>query len=458
MNSADTDAAFRILFNGTVTHTSNGVQGNAINGFLDTRLNTSTNLTKTSAHLSLYIRNNPAVPAGRYDMGNASNAGLTTDPTYLIARYNTGIAAFGLADSSYATSAASTNSIGFWNGATNGSSAQVLYRNGTSYATGTAGAGAFANNNLYISGANANGTLAFPTDREYAFSSIGDGLSGAEASTLYTLVQGLQTTLGRQVGVPIVSDSDAQAFLNAAEITSTTEANAINTLVIGMKAQGLWTKMKAVYPMVGGTASAHKFNLKDPRDLDAAYRLIFIGGWGHSSLGALPNGVNTYAETKLVPSIRLNTNDHAIFFYTNTNNGPIAVDPLDMGSIENINSRIFLYSRLDAGFAGAADGNFIQAPYTAPLGCFALVTKQSATVTSLFKNATKIGTVNSGGTPPPLYDLIFGNVRITGTPYGAGWSTNRFAMVGISDGLSDADSVNLYNLTQAFQTSLGRSV
>jgi len=199
MNSADTDAAFRILFNGSVTHTSNGVQGNAINGFLDTRLNTSTNLTKTSAHLSLYIRNNPVVPLGRYDMGNASNAGLTTDPTYLIARYNTGIAAFGLADSSYATSAASTNSIGFWNGATNGSSAQVLYRNGTSYATGTAGAGAFANNNLYIAGANANGTLAFPTDREYAFSSIGDGLSSAQASTFYTLVQGLQTTLGRQV-------------------------------------------------------------------------------------------------------------------------------------------------------------------------------------------------------------------------------------------------------------------
>jgi hypothetical protein len=257
---------------------------------------------------------------------------------------------------------------------------------------------------------------------------------------------------------PVVSDADAQAFIEATGIDSTTQANAINTLVIGMKAQGLWTKMKAVYPMVGGTADSHKYNLKNPLNTDAAFRLQFTGGWTHSALGALPNGSNTFARTYLVPTTALNTNDHAIFFYTNTNNGPIAVDPLDMGSIENINSRIFLYSRLDAGFAGAADGNFIQAPYTAPLGCFALVTKQSATVTSLFKNTTKIGTINSGGTPPPLYDLIFGNVRITGTPYGAGWSTNRFAMVGISDGLSDADSVNLYNLTQAFQTSLSRQI
>jgi hypothetical protein len=199
MNSADTDAAFRILFNGTVTHTANGVQGNGTNGFLDTRLNTSTNLTKTSAHLSLYIRNNPAVPVGRYDMGNALDLAMGSNPTYLIARYNTGSAFFGLADSSYGTGAASTNSTGFWNGATNGGTTQVFYRNGTSYATGTAGAGSFANNNLYIGAANGGGTAVFFTDREYAFSSIGDGLSGAQASTFYNLVQALQTTLGRQV-------------------------------------------------------------------------------------------------------------------------------------------------------------------------------------------------------------------------------------------------------------------
>jgi hypothetical protein len=199
MNSADTDAAFRILFNGTVTHTSNGVQGNGTNGFLDTRLNTSTNLTKTSAHLSLYIRNNPDVPVGRYDMGNALDTVMGSNPTYLISRYNNGIAFFGLADSSYGTAAASTNSIGFWNGATNGGTTQVFYRNGTSYATGTAGAGSFANNNLYIGAANGGGLAVFFTDRQYAFSSIGDGLSGAEATTFYNLVQGLQTTLGRQV-------------------------------------------------------------------------------------------------------------------------------------------------------------------------------------------------------------------------------------------------------------------
>ena len=95
-----------------------------------------------------------------------------------------------------------------------------------------------------------------------------------EASNFYISVQKFQTTLGRHVGTPYVSDPDAIAFLMAAGITDGTQAAAINTLVIRMKADGIWTKMKAIYPFVGGSAASHKWNLKDPRDLDAAYRLV----------------------------------------------------------------------------------------------------------------------------------------------------------------------------------------
>ena len=52
-----------------------------------------------------------------------------------------------------------------------------------------------------------------------------------------------------------VSDTDAQAFLNAAFITSQTQANAINTLVTDLKTAGVWTKMMAIYPFVGGNAT-----------------------------------------------------------------------------------------------------------------------------------------------------------------------------------------------------------
>jgi len=95
----------------------------------------------------------------------------------------------------------------------------------------------------------------------------------------------------------VAYDPDAQAFFTASGLTGATNLNAVNQLVLDLKAASIWTKMKAIYPFVGGTAALHKWNLKDPRDLDAAYRLVFNGGWTHSSTGALPNGTNAYANT-----------------------------------------------------------------------------------------------------------------------------------------------------------------
>ena len=92
-------------------------------------------------------------------------------------------------------------------------------------------------------------------------------------------------------------DPDAQAFITAAAITDSTQQNAINTLVIALKGYSIWTKMKAIYPIVGGVASSHKYNLKDPRDLDAAFRLTFTVGWTHSANGMTPSVA--YANTFL---------------------------------------------------------------------------------------------------------------------------------------------------------------
>ena len=76
--------------------------------------------------------------------------------------------------------------------------------------------------------------------------------------------------------------------------------------------------MKAIYPFVGGSAASHKFNLKDPRDLDAAFRLAFNGGWTHASTGAKPNGSNGWANTYFNPSLNLTTSNghHSAYLRT----------------------------------------------------------------------------------------------------------------------------------------------
>jgi len=113
-------------------------------------------------------------------------------------------------------------------------------------------------------------------------------------------------------------DPDAQAFLSAASITDSTIVNAIDTFVVGMKTNSLWNKMIALYPMVGGTADTHKWNLKDPRDVDSAYRLVFTGGFTHSSTGCLPGGTNSEAETYINPSLHLSQNDTHLSYYSRT--------------------------------------------------------------------------------------------------------------------------------------------
>jgi len=100
-------------------------------------------------------------------------------------------------------------------------------------------------------------------------------------------------------------DYNAADFIRAASITSTTEITAINNLVTQLKINNLWDKMQAIYPFVGGTSASTRFNLKDPRNADAAFRLTFVGNWTYSSTGirastlASGNYVRTFYNPRL---------------------------------------------------------------------------------------------------------------------------------------------------------------
>ena len=116
---------------------------------------------------------------------------------------------------------------------------------------------------------------------------------------------------------------EAQAVISAIEGTgvtlTTTQKDACNQYIVDLQGYGLWTKIKALYGFLGGTAAAHKFNWKNPVDTDAAFRLTFSGGWVHSSTGAKPNGINAFANTYLTSSTELSLNSTHISYYSRTN-------------------------------------------------------------------------------------------------------------------------------------------
>ena len=255
-------------------------------------------------------------------------------------------------------------------------------------------------------------------------------------------------------------DSDAQAFITAAGISDSTQQSAVNTLVTSLKSAGIWSKMKAIYPFVGGTATSHKFNLKDPRDLDAAYRLVFNGGWTHSSTGALPNGTNGYANTYLTPSTNLtNYNAHSsIYSRTNGNNSGF-----DLGStIINTWVREFLLTPYRSGQAisGLYDYNGndqIVVSSNSGIGFFNN-TITSQTSQKLYKNGVVIGSnTNNHTSSPPEFPIWLGAVNASNVG-GVEWTNRQLAFTSIGDGLTDAEASALYTAVQAFQTTLGRQV
>ena len=115
-------------------------------------------------------------------------------------------------------------------------------------------------------------------------------------------------------------DADANAFISAVQgggdTLTATEQSAIQTLVADLKTAGVWNKCDAIYPFVGGTASAHKWNLKNPVDTDAGFRLTFTGTWTHDANGAKSDGADTnYADTYWNVVADSSNDAHHVFKY-----------------------------------------------------------------------------------------------------------------------------------------------
>ena len=255
-------------------------------------------------------------------------------------------------------------------------------------------------------------------------------------------------------------EADAQAFITAASITDPTQQSAINQLVIDLKGYNIWSKMKAIYPMVGGTSSTHKWNLKDPRDLDVAFRLVFSGGGTHSSNGYQPNGVNAFADTKFNPvaqSSSLNSFFMSIYSRTNSNAGsPYEIaSAVDWSIGQKFTGIITRYSSNIRCISVGGNYNTSNAE-TDSRGYYCGGTNGSATQI-LYKNGSNVLSGTSIQTGFANVNLSLSGINQAGGTY-VGFSNKQLAFAHIGDGLSSTEAANFYTAVQAFQTTLGRNV
>jgi hypothetical protein len=448
----DLDVAYRLAFNGGITHSSTGVLFGGSNGYANTFLTPSTSLVIGSSHMSFYSRTNTTVNGIDFGAEKTSNSFISF---YGIIKNSSNNAYIRInrAGSPEATTPMSNSNVFFIANRASAFSGESLYVNSTKPTLTNAGnSNGIVNIPLFIGCLNDNGNPAYYTNRESAFASIGDGLTDTEALAFYNSVQAYQTTLGRQVNIPVVSDTDAQLFLNAANITSFQQASAVNKLVVDLKAAGVWTKMKAIYPFVGGSATSHKWNLKDPRDLDAAYRLVFNGGWTHTGTGALPNGSNGYADTKLKPTDMVQNSAHmSTYLRTQLDNG------VDMGC--STNYYFFISANQGASQPPRGPLNLYSFSYTGlnlPTQAFYLASRTDSTTNKLYRNTSIISNQTNTSSVPEAYNIYLG----AGNRNNSIWqpSAREQAFSSIGDGLTDAEVTALYTAVQTYQTSLGRQV
>lgn len=322
-----------------------------------------------------------------------------------------------------------------------------------------------------------NGTwIAKPTATyEYQWKRNGSNIVGARSQT-YRLINddgatnitcqviatndfGSASATSNTLAIPAFTDADAQAFITAASITNPTQQSAINTLVTDLKGYGVWSKLRACYPFVGGTAASHKFNLKNPIDTDAAFRLVFNGGWTHSATGAKPNGLNGYGNTFLTPSTSLTSGNTHLSIYIRENLSKVAMD-IGCMPLSGSNRLLFHIKWTDNNLYSDHYDSSTQRISGANSDArgFYISTRLNNSF-RVFKNSSQFGSTNTSS-PSGFSNLTapVGLAAADNNGNGSAFSNREMAFVTIGDNLTDTEATNFYTAVQAFQTTLGRNV
>lgn len=266
-------------------------------------------------------------------------------------------------------------------------------------------------------------------------------------------------------------DADAAAFIAVAGISNSTQITAVNNIFKDFKGQGpnnttynFYTRLTAFWLFVGGTAAAHKFNAKDPRDLNAAYRLTFSGGWTHSANGSQGNGTNGYADTFVAQNAISNSaNGMSVYFRENTARNEIQMGYLNiadyrsteigMGYASGANTKFFGGNKFDQNFGAT---NF----QSVGINGLIRLNRTASNNYRVYRNGSQVESLNyTAQTNTDTNTIVIGGEKKSdGVVQAYSNKTFCFADMMTSNSLSAAEELVYYNCIQAFQTALSRQV
>jgi len=203
------------------------------------------------------------------------------------------------------------------------------------------------------------------------------------------------------------------------------------------------------------------FNAKDPRNLDEAYRLTYIGsGLVFNYNGILtPNASQAAANTNLTPSLTYTGNAQTSIMYFSGDSSSLSSNVFLNGSYYALSPgneyfqsleitggvlKSVYYSRSNAiSFGANLTGLVIQS------------TDGSSNVFAM-RNGVEIGTSSLVGTVP-AYPIYLGALNILNTPPYFPCSNLQISFYANTTFLTSAEAQTLSTIINTFQTSLGRN-
>jgi hypothetical protein len=323
-----------------------------------------------------------------------------------------------------------------------GSNSLTIARNGSTTSFSVPASGALSTG-LYLGAVNDRGTARGSSPLNIEYASIGTGLTNTEISNYAPLVYNLRNNFKGY-------DRDAVTFINALGTAKSyltlTQQSAINVLVNNLKSANLWDKFQVMYPFIGGTATSHGFNLKDPRQISDAHYMTFVNGvnndLGYTAAGG-QYGILNYNPSKDL----LNISSSHISVYV-----PVlsTADGYDMGGTP---------------FAANGFGFALRMPFSQHwFNLAGAGITRSGTVTSRTAYGYMLGSRRESNLE--LFYYTGSQEVLTSTTsniYGVqdrnltvGGSIRTYSFLTIGSGLTTSEVRNLNTIVQTYQAALGR--
>jgi hypothetical protein len=194
-----------------------------------------------------------------------------------------------------------------------------------------------------------------------------------------------------------------------------------------------------------------KFNLKNPVDTDAGFRLTYSGSWNPGYSGVKGNGTNTYADTKLTPNTVMDYNSQSYLIYKTSIENKQACE---FGTVDNLTNGInlFLYNGYNTINEFVLSNTFTS--ITTP-GAY-ILNRNGSVIKKLYRNNVIFELKTSAASNYTIPTLYLGGRNQNGVVSDRSSTETRIFTIG--DGLTDYEAKALYWIVQKFQTTLGRQV